>query len=536
MAALQCEICGGKLMAKSGGLFECEYCGMQYDKTRIQEMVQEIKGTVKVEGTVQVAGTVKVDGPVKVEGGINAESLMKRGWMALEDGNWTEATRTFDQALDMAPESAQAYLGKLMADLQVKTQEDLKEQAEPFDHKSDFQKALRFGDTAIVEYLNGVISHIRQRNEKTAAERAAASKQKNDELKPVRDRINPVQHRIDAGGANCLAVNTKGEVLAISDQDQYARWKDVVAVSAELDHAVGLRSNGTVVAWGTDYFGCCNVSGWKNIVAVSVGKFHTVGLKSDGTVVATKYKGDHYHGQCDVSGWTDIVAVSAGSDHTVGLKSDGTVVAVGNNQHGKCVVSGWTDIVAISAGSTETVGLKADGTTVTTSSYDETSSWTDIVAIDARSFSVVGLKADGTVVHSDKYSGWDVSDWTDIVAVSAGISHVVGLRSDGTVVAAGKIRDSKIPGKIFNWQLFNSVDTVEQERREEIERRKEEARRNAEHEAKRAEEEARRKKEQEEKENQIAAWRESGRCQYCGGGLKGFFGKKCVVCGKPKDY
>ena len=54
MAALQCEICGGKLMAKSGGLFECEYCGMQYDKTRIQEMVQEIKGTVKVEGTVEV--------------------------------------------------------------------------------------------------------------------------------------------------------------------------------------------------------------------------------------------------------------------------------------------------------------------------------------------------------------------------------------------------------------------------------------------------------------------------------------------------
>ena len=70
MAALQCEICGGKLMAKAGGLFECEYCGMQYDKTRIQEMVQEIKGTVQVEGTVEVKGTVKV------EGGVNTASLL----------------------------------------------------------------------------------------------------------------------------------------------------------------------------------------------------------------------------------------------------------------------------------------------------------------------------------------------------------------------------------------------------------------------------------------------------------------------------
>ena len=72
MAALQCEICGGKLVAKSGGLFECEFCGMQYDKTRIQEMVQEIKGTVRVEGTVEVKGTVAIDTQTK------KDNLLKR--------------------------------------------------------------------------------------------------------------------------------------------------------------------------------------------------------------------------------------------------------------------------------------------------------------------------------------------------------------------------------------------------------------------------------------------------------------------------
>ena len=49
-------------------------------------------------------------------------------------------------------------------------------------------------------------------------------------------------------------------------------------------------------------------------------------------------------------------------------------------------------------------------------------------------------------------------------------------------------------------------------------------------------EEVKRKNEQEEREKQMAAWRASGKCQHCGGALKGLFSKKCVMCGKLKDY
>ena len=72
-----------------------------------------------------------------------------------------------------------------------------------------------------------------------------------------------------------------------------------------------------------------------------------VGLKSDGTVMAV---GSNYFGENDVKDWADIVAVSVGIYHTVGLKSDGTVVAVGNNDYGQCEVNDWSDIVAVSAG------------------------------------------------------------------------------------------------------------------------------------------------------------------------------------------
>ncbi|MDD3066107.1 MAG: hypothetical protein PHI20_06835, partial [Endomicrobiaceae bacterium] len=80
---------------------------------------------------------------------------------------------------------------------------------------------------------------------------------------------------------------------------------------------------------------------WKDVVAVSANIFHTVGLKKDGTVVAV---GDNQYGQCDVSDWKDIIAISAGDLHTVGLKKDGTVTAAGNNEHGQCDVSYWLNI------------------------------------------------------------------------------------------------------------------------------------------------------------------------------------------------
>ena len=56
----------------------------------------------------------------------------------------------------------------------------------------------------------------------------------------------------------------------------------------------------------------------------------------------------------------------------------------------------------------------------------------------------------------------DVSGWADIVAVSTGNSHTVGLISDGTVVAVGDNDYGKCD--VSDWKLFNSLDTLEQER------------------------------------------------------------------------
>ena len=69
--------------------------------------------------------------------------------------------------------------------------------------------------------------------------------------------------------------------------------------------------------------------------------------------------------------------------------------------------------------------------------------WNEIAqrdTIGAGYYHTVGLKADGGVVAAgwNKHGQCDVSDWTDIVAISAGAHHTVGLKADGTVVAVGR--------------------------------------------------------------------------------------------------
>lgn len=53
--------------------------------------------------------------------------------MFLEDGNFDEADEYCEKVLDIDPENAQAYLGKLMSELRVETQDRIKNAAEPFD-------------------------------------------------------------------------------------------------------------------------------------------------------------------------------------------------------------------------------------------------------------------------------------------------------------------------------------------------------------------------------------------------------------------
>ncbi len=264
---------------------------------------------------------------------------------------------------------------------------------------------------------------------------------------------------ISAGVQHTVGLREDGTVVAAGSNDagqcEVSDWEDIVAISAGWYHTAGLKEDGTVVAVGNNEYGQCEVSDWKDIVAISAGWWHTVGLKEDGTVVAVGLGFNDYD-SCEVDDWKDIVAISAGGNHTVGLREDGTVVAVGYNEYGECKVSDWKDIMAISAGICYTVGLREDGTVVAVGENEdgqcEVSDWEDIVAISAGGLNTVGLKEDGTVVAvgCNNDGEYEVSGWEDIVAISAGWYYAVGLKRDGTVVAVGENEDGQCEAS--NWK------------------------------------------------------------------------------------
>jgi len=146
--------------------------------------------------------------------------------------------------------------------------------------------------------------------------------------------------------------------------------EDLVTVAGGERHSLGLTSDGTIVAWGANYYGQCDVPAPNaDFVAVSGGAVHSLGLKSDGTIVAW---GLSVEGQCDVPAPNaDFVAVAGGDHHSLGLKSDGTIAAWGDNNFGQCSVPAPNaDFVAVAGGYEHSLGIRSpDSTPVETAFY-----------------------------------------------------------------------------------------------------------------------------------------------------------------------
>lgn len=129
------------------------------------------------------------------------DSLLRRAMVFIEDGQWDEAKQYADRVLDLEVENGQAYLVKLMADLKVSKEEEIKELQIPFDDNANYKKIIRFGDEELKSRIEEYASIVRKTKEtldrKVADIKAKyeAEQQAYDEKQAAyKDRISRLQY------------------------------------------------------------------------------------------------------------------------------------------------------------------------------------------------------------------------------------------------------------------------------------------------------------------------------------------------------
>ena len=94
MAALVCDLCGGKLVMGAGGIAVCDSCGMEYSTERMREKVQMIKGSVQIDNSNMV------------------DTWMRLAMSAAQAGNQKEAYDYYAKVIEVEPQNWRAIFGK----------------------------------------------------------------------------------------------------------------------------------------------------------------------------------------------------------------------------------------------------------------------------------------------------------------------------------------------------------------------------------------------------------------------------------------
>ncbi len=222
---------------------------------------------------------------------------------------------------------------------------------------------------------------------------------------------------------------------------------DVIAISSggmvQDGHSLALKSDGTVVAFGSNGNGQINVpAGLNNVIQIAAGGRHSLALKSDGTVVGW----GNPTGATVPQGLSNVKFIAAGMLHSLAIKQDGSVVGWGDNSYGQTIAPSGVTFLAVAGGEYHSLGLKMDGTVIgwgdaSTGLSNIPQGLNNVVAVsDGYSYSLA-LRNDGTVVA---WGGNIVGQLNippglnNVVQISAGNNHhSLALRADGTVVAWG---------------------------------------------------------------------------------------------------
>ena len=250
----------------------------------------------------------------------------------------------------------------------------------------------------------------------------------------------------------------------------------VISISAGNDYSMALQQNGSLWAWGTNYFDGTGgimltpVKILDNVIYANAGGSAVAVILQDGSLLVSGYLPGS-RGDIDclefIKVLDDVVAVT-GSSHMVAIKSDGSIWAFGNNNWGQ-LGDGTTDDQGIP------VKILDDGTREFQLNHVMVLDCLDNVAsIIAGGQHTLAIKKDGTLWSwGGNYDG-QLGDGTtetrlspvkildDVASISAGAWHTIAIKKDGSLWAwgsnnKGQLGDGTIDNKFNPLKISDDV-------------------------------------------------------------------------------
>ena len=133
------------------------------DMSKLGFMQDLLRGIKKILGrdkkpAISVTERVVVNGE-----GHDAAPLLRRAFIFLEDGEFDNADEYAEKVLDINPECAEAYVVKLLVELQLKKPSELAGYKVPISDSHNYQKAIRFASPEYRETIEGYNNAIIKR-------------------------------------------------------------------------------------------------------------------------------------------------------------------------------------------------------------------------------------------------------------------------------------------------------------------------------------------------------------------------------------
>ena len=170
------------------------------DMSKVGAIQDLVRGIQKIIGKKEIDQSPEIQLDNSTTNSAKISTLLKRGNMALEDGDWDRANEFFGQVLNIDAECAEAYLGLAMSDWCVDPDDfEFKVVSTDIVHSKIFMKAQKYAKGSLAEQINvwtaarnNKIEELSQQ-EKTKKQRIADIKKQIDDLDSDEEIYSPEQ-------------------------------------------------------------------------------------------------------------------------------------------------------------------------------------------------------------------------------------------------------------------------------------------------------------------------------------------------------